>query len=84
MWQMRMPKTRRGEQFDALQQRFPRDDLVRQIASAILKMRVQTRYLQTELGASIGTSGTMISLLERGVVKHVRWDALECISHNLR
>lgn len=84
MWQMRMPKTRYGKQFDALQERFSRDELVRQISGAILEMRFQTMMLQSEVAESIGTSGTMISLLERAVVKHVRWDALECIAHNLR
>ena len=79
-----MPKTPYRKQFDGLESRFDRKELVRQIAAAVLQMRLQTKMLQSEVAGSIRTSGTFISLLERGRIVNLRWDALECIAHNLR
>jgi DNA-binding XRE family transcriptional regulator len=79
-----MPKTPFGKQFDELESRFDRRRLVREIGAAVRRMRFETKMLQMEIGQSIRTSQTAISRIERELTIYPRFDALECIAHNLR
>src|SRR5436309_790779 len=84
MPQMRMPRTPYRKQFDAIEARFPRREIVRQISRAVLKMRFETKMIQQDVATGIRTSQVVISRMERQVTVWPRFDALECIAHNLR
>ncbi|MCA1827281.1 MAG: hypothetical protein LC689_10140, partial [Myxococcales bacterium] len=73
MPRMRMPRTPFGKQFDALEERFDKKELVRQIGFAVRKMRFETKMIQQELAESIRTSQVTISRMEREITVYPRW-----------
>ena len=80
----RLPDTRFAAGFDALEERFERPRLVREIGAAVRKIRRETGKLQSDLAKSIRTSQATISRIERDATVYPRWDALECIVENFR
>src|SRR5207302_7818517 len=68
----RMPKTPFGKQFDALEARFEKKRLVREIGAAARKMRSETNWRQPEGAQSSRTSQTTISRIEPDVTARPR------------
>jgi DNA-binding XRE family transcriptional regulator len=80
----RLIDSRLNDRIDALEARYGRARLVREIGAAVLRMRLTSRLLQSELGEKVRTSQASIPKLERGATALPHWDALEIIANNLR